>query len=216
MIAIIAILAAILVPIFVTAKSEGRRGACAAHMKQIATAMAAYADDYCGFLPDCVKINPDGPGHNDHGWPAKLHVKLQRYCRSGTLFWCPGDRFQCVPYPKPGGREQYYTIFSAFGSSYQNYAEMDCYQRDNWPALNRMQSDLYGVKWPILLSGISRPTRTRLVRDAIPFHNRSGGGGSPWHWNEIFADGHIQTMKSSEQAGGDPSWGFSYDTGGIL
>lgn len=216
---ILAVLGAILLPLFSTAQAAGRRSACISHLKQIGAALQCYADDYAGRLPDCVKINPyepSNPRHYAHDWPEKLHMKLQPYARNREVFRCPGDRFPCAPYPKPGTRADHFTIFEAFGSSYQNYAEGDCYQKDNSPVLGRMQSDLYGMPWPVPLSHIPKPSKTRLVRDAIPYHIRTGGSGAFWHWNELFADGHVETVKSSESRAGDPNWGFSYDTGGIL
>ena len=50
-IAIIAILAAILFPIFVAAKESGKRAYCQSNLKQLAMATLKYADDYDGTLP---------------------------------------------------------------------------------------------------------------------------------------------------------------------
>ena len=45
-IAIIAILAAILFPVFAQARDKARQTACLTHMRQLATGMAMYAQDY--------------------------------------------------------------------------------------------------------------------------------------------------------------------------
>jgi prepilin-type N-terminal cleavage/methylation domain-containing protein/prepilin-type processing-associated H-X9-DG protein len=50
-IAIIAILAAILFPVFARARGKARQSACSSNMKQIALAMVSYATDYDGMLP---------------------------------------------------------------------------------------------------------------------------------------------------------------------
>ena len=50
-IAIIAILAAILFPIFSQAKDAGRRARCANNEKQLVCALQNYVDDYGGRLP---------------------------------------------------------------------------------------------------------------------------------------------------------------------
>lgn len=50
-IAIIAILAAILFPVFVTAKERGRQARCISNQKQLALAFFGYSDDNDGFLP---------------------------------------------------------------------------------------------------------------------------------------------------------------------
>ena len=50
-IAIIAILAAILFPVFATAREKARQTACASNLKQIGIAMVQYYQDYDEFLP---------------------------------------------------------------------------------------------------------------------------------------------------------------------
>src|SRR5947209_14602569 len=55
-IAIIAILAAILFPVFAQARSKARQAACLSNQKQIGTAVMLYAQDYDEVLPG----NTDG------------------------------------------------------------------------------------------------------------------------------------------------------------
>jgi len=50
-IAIIAILAAILFPVFATARNQARKTQCISNLKQIGTAFGMYAEDYDGLLP---------------------------------------------------------------------------------------------------------------------------------------------------------------------
>jgi len=50
-IAIMAILAAILFPVFAQAREKGRQTACLSNLKQIGVGVAMYAQDYEGFLP---------------------------------------------------------------------------------------------------------------------------------------------------------------------
>ncbi|MCC6484719.1 MAG: prepilin-type N-terminal cleavage/methylation domain-containing protein [Armatimonadetes bacterium] len=50
-IAIIAILAAILFPVFVTARERSRKAVCVSNMKQIGVQFAMYSDDNRGFMP---------------------------------------------------------------------------------------------------------------------------------------------------------------------
>jgi prepilin-type N-terminal cleavage/methylation domain-containing protein/prepilin-type processing-associated H-X9-DG protein len=64
-IAIIAILAAILFPVFATAQESGRRTRCAAQLKQLVQANLSYADDNSGrFVPAASDI----AGENLHRW----------------------------------------------------------------------------------------------------------------------------------------------------
>jgi prepilin-type N-terminal cleavage/methylation domain-containing protein len=53
-IAIIAILAAILFPVFAKAREKARQTACLSGLKQIGTALFVYAHDYDGYLPPSI------------------------------------------------------------------------------------------------------------------------------------------------------------------
>jgi prepilin-type N-terminal cleavage/methylation domain-containing protein/prepilin-type processing-associated H-X9-DG protein len=59
-IAIIAILAGILFPVFARAREKARQTSCASNMRQIALAVAMYADDYANVYPyvySCIERN---------------------------------------------------------------------------------------------------------------------------------------------------------------
>lgn len=51
-IAIIAILAAILFPVFLNVKERARQDKCVSNLRQLALAVTAYADDYSGRSPN--------------------------------------------------------------------------------------------------------------------------------------------------------------------
>ena len=61
-IAIIAILAAILFPVFAQAREKARQSACVSNLKQIGTAFAIYTQDYDGLLPDRRDLKSSLPG----------------------------------------------------------------------------------------------------------------------------------------------------------
>jgi len=56
-IAIIAILAAILVPNFLKARAQGQLAACESNLKNIATALEMYATDYSGDYPVTASVS---------------------------------------------------------------------------------------------------------------------------------------------------------------
>jgi prepilin-type N-terminal cleavage/methylation domain-containing protein len=61
-IAIIAILAAILFPVFARAREKARQASCLSNLKQIALAHMMYAQDYDERMsPECQQPNPGGP-----------------------------------------------------------------------------------------------------------------------------------------------------------
>src|SRR5947209_19605167 len=54
-IAIIAILAAILFPVFAQARGKARQAACLSNLRQAGTALAMYVQDYDERLPNCCQ-----------------------------------------------------------------------------------------------------------------------------------------------------------------
>src|SRR3954467_1196946 len=52
-IAIIAILAAILFPVFAQARDKARQAGCFSNLRQIGTALAMYTQDYDGLIANC-------------------------------------------------------------------------------------------------------------------------------------------------------------------
>src|SRR5206468_2013279 len=64
-IAIIAILAAILFPVFAQARDKARQADCMSNLKQLGTACAMYANDYDGYFPAPGGTEPAYPGNNN-------------------------------------------------------------------------------------------------------------------------------------------------------
>lgn len=84
-IAILALLAAILMPVFGRVRENGRRSACQSNLKQIGLAITQYIQDYDERFPLALYGNLD----NGTGWASGL----QRYTRSYQVLQCPSDRF---------------------------------------------------------------------------------------------------------------------------
>jgi prepilin-type N-terminal cleavage/methylation domain-containing protein/prepilin-type processing-associated H-X9-DG protein len=80
-IAIIAILAAILFPVFAQARDKARGISCLSNSRQIGLAYTMYANDYDGFLP---LTNHAGPGM---GWTDQC----QPYIKNHQVYRCPSD-----------------------------------------------------------------------------------------------------------------------------
>lgn len=80
-IAIIAILAAILFPVFAQARAKARQTACLSNMKQIGLAIIQYTSDYDGVLPPAeVGIEPQ-----ILSWPTLVFP----YVKNEDVFVCP-------------------------------------------------------------------------------------------------------------------------------
>ena len=85
-IAIIAILAAILFPVFARARENARRSSCQSNLKQIGLGMIQYAQDYDEqVLPPSIYVGNNNP-LND----AWFNL-VQPYIKSKQVFNCPSD-----------------------------------------------------------------------------------------------------------------------------
>jgi prepilin-type N-terminal cleavage/methylation domain-containing protein/prepilin-type processing-associated H-X9-DG protein len=84
-IAIIAILAAILFPVFAQAREKARQSSCASNHKQLATALIAYTQDYeNNFAPSRAYILPINNNN------AKIWVEIIKpYVKNESIFLCP-------------------------------------------------------------------------------------------------------------------------------
>ena len=86
-IAIIAILAAILFPVFAQAREKARQTACLSNGKQIGTAFLMYAQDYDENLV-LTSYSPDAAVGTSNSWTNRC----QPYIKSRNLFRCPSDQ----------------------------------------------------------------------------------------------------------------------------
>jgi type II secretory pathway pseudopilin PulG len=89
-IAIIAILAALLLPALGKAKERARRTHCRTNLKQVGLALTLYADDHHGRFPDCTTNNPAFYGN---WWPWDLNTNLVTALEAQgnlrNIFYCP-------------------------------------------------------------------------------------------------------------------------------
>lgn len=133
MIAIVATLAALLLPALRNAKAQAKRVGCVNNLRQIATAMMTYANDYDGYVPGSTYNNsreyspncltpasaPTGPG---------LLSNLG-YLKDPNVIYCPGrkpgDRYTA----KYGGAEGSYYVATT------NKSPNDGYDFSSWHCL---------------------------------------------------------------------------------
>lgn len=113
-IAIIALLAAILFPVFARARENARKSSCANNMKQIGLAMAQYTQDFDEMFP--YGLNSPA-GRRGIGWAGMLRP----YTKSAQLFSCPNDRPKGTP--QPGATAMSYS-FNRFVAA-TNLSELD-------------------------------------------------------------------------------------------
>ncbi|MFP3902987.1 MAG: DUF1559 domain-containing protein, partial [Armatimonadota bacterium] len=87
-IAIIAILAAILFPVFARAREKARQTACLSNVKQLGLAMHMYIQDYDEKFPGRAATTHYPPW--DHPWSYWYKV-IEPYVKNEQLFVCPSE-----------------------------------------------------------------------------------------------------------------------------
>jgi prepilin-type N-terminal cleavage/methylation domain-containing protein/prepilin-type processing-associated H-X9-DG protein len=218
-IAIIAILAAILFPVFAQAREAGRATACRSNLRQIGAALAMYAQDYDGAYP---------AGSNWQGGDAYYPwaTLLLPYTRNEQIFRCPDiprrsirpatlatqviPGFQALTYEQAGYSWNYYTHLPP---------ETDV------ASMGRFLTDRDPVNSPTTESGIPTPSDMIVVgcdnRDLDPYpfdprlqlmmHGCFWDGHAPptLHAegaNYVFADNHVKQVRASFLRGNLRLW----------
>lgn len=89
-IAIIAILAAILFPVFARAREKARQASCSSNLKQIALANLMYAQDYDEKLAaECLTPSGWPPGPNVPQDKYCWRIMVEPYVKNWQVFICP-------------------------------------------------------------------------------------------------------------------------------
>jgi prepilin-type N-terminal cleavage/methylation domain-containing protein/prepilin-type processing-associated H-X9-DG protein len=88
-IAIIAILAAILFPVFAKAREKARQTSCLSNMRQIGTAMMQYVQDYDEMLP--FLVNCPGPPEM-RGPTSQPQGQIHPYIKNAQIWSCPSAK----------------------------------------------------------------------------------------------------------------------------
>lgn len=191
-IAIIAILAAILFPVFAQARERGRMASCISNLKQLGTAFTMYQDDNQDCFPLGSRVGA-WSGSMDDLWPARLdpYIKMLRPGQAlSGVYVCPSSPAK-APDRRPYGYNAYY-LGGAIGA---------------WSSV------------PVKTARIEKPASTIVLLENWNFRDDNGSifcyppdrvpsvcrpdyvWPPGWHGgvsNALFADGHVSGKKHSE------------------
>lgn len=126
-IAVIALLAAIMFPVFARARENARRASCQSNLKQIGLGIHQYAQDYDGRLPmgeiypfgtpaeTCAKTYmPEAPMFNPFKLQPTWMGYIYPYTRSTQIYYCPSGPINSEAFEW----KNYSTADRRFGYSY--------------------------------------------------------------------------------------------------
>ena len=193
-IAIIAILAAMLFPIFAKAKEKARKTQCVGNLKQIGAAVGLYLQDFEEKYPYAQEswtyMRGDG---------QSLAMALRSYVAFPDLWRCPSDIGETFPFDQSAGYGHRTEPFYRVGPS------------DHPRAVRRNDSSYdysggfysYG-KVPLMYRSVSqvhRPSTTYLSGEVRPWHDYKITDKyfeSPGLYNILYCDGHVASRRSWE------------------
>ncbi len=197
-IAIIAILAAILFPVFARARENARKAACQSNLKQLGAAAMMYFQDYDERLISWrVPVRPDyGCSENSFIW---FHHAFQPYMKSWDACICPSTRLVSgagCTYIPPSVR--------SYGTSYGYACEpMGCNEACRLKTLSEIKQP--AALFMIADSGDGACLRPFAGPPGIPPAEigQEGGGCGTYYFephsggvNVAFFDGHVKWVSS--------------------
>jgi prepilin-type N-terminal cleavage/methylation domain-containing protein/prepilin-type processing-associated H-X9-DG protein len=180
-IAIIAILAAILFPVFAQAREKARQTSCLNNQKQWAIAWQMYVQDYDENIPPYA-LRRTSPPWPSAGWGERWYVLIEPYVKNIQIGTCPSDpESRDVGNRFSYGYNGYYLRDPAWG----NAEGADVLSEITYPAECFVTGETQGGGFFLYL-----PTQTSL-HHLVKWDRHSGGS------NYAFADGHAKWLSKA-------------------
>lgn len=217
-IAIIAILAAILFPVFAQAREKARSISCLSNLKQIGLAFLMYTQDYDEAFPDAVsQQSQDGGCAPELEWWGQgggFVILINPYIKNGALYHCPSA--ESPFWANPGHPEGW------CGTPDQT-AVNNLIATAPTGVSYRYRKAFLGASWfnggPITDAMFTRPTDNALATEVDAWHrNRNVGlDAAPVDVNQmdlnaVFVDGHAKYVHGKQWRVNSPlrdmGWGY--------
>jgi prepilin-type N-terminal cleavage/methylation domain-containing protein/prepilin-type processing-associated H-X9-DG protein len=182
-IAIIAILAAILFPVFAKVREKARQTTCVSNLKQIGLGVAQYTQDYDETLPSGWYPDPSG-SNGYYSWNANIVP----YIKSSAVFACPSNSHNTEAYKNGGTAHDGVTVIHR-----------------SYEVLDTPYSAFPGNSVAIKLAAFQTPSSTIGAFDATgdyPTLNENEVGnalfGHIGRPNFQFIDGHVKSLRPAD------------------
>jgi prepilin-type N-terminal cleavage/methylation domain-containing protein/prepilin-type processing-associated H-X9-DG protein len=191
-VAIIAILAAMLLPALSKAREKARQAVCMSNLKQLGIYAVMYTQDYEGYLLPSYRIY--GPGnHRPWSWLLQDALYVRKFPSQGEkLFWCPSER------KKPTGGQAYFGHYG-YNANLPSYVGMKETTGETYPGLKESRVRNTGNTYFIMDVSLTRINAPYKVYDRDQ-DNPNGGPGYRHNLglNIMFADGHVEYKNQSQ------------------
>jgi prepilin-type N-terminal cleavage/methylation domain-containing protein/prepilin-type processing-associated H-X9-DG protein len=202
-IAIIAILAAILFPVFAQAREAARKSSCLSNLKQIGTAVAMYNQDFDGIYP-MVRY---ATGGNHLTWKQEIYP----YTKNAGIYHCPSNSINqisndadcgygagniAVPIANYG-----WATMTGVSSTPNSFTYYTGASGPNEAQLQQVASTLMVVESTTTCADLCQWC---VASSAGPNNATAHGGMS----NFLFADDHVKSMKWGQTFTPYNMWSF--------
>ena len=187
-IAIIAILAAILFPVFATAREKARQASCASNCKQLGVAIVQYVQDYDEHYPSNVTYSASYT--TGAYWPFEIYP----YVKSVGVFKCPDDT---------GPNNMAASVANGFPGTWGGTD----YSIESYGWNVALEQQPAGAPCPsgLTLSQLNYPSAVCMLVESwgVPVTNQGFGGPTLW-WGAA-AEGSALTWYSLPSGNGGPT-----------
>jgi prepilin-type N-terminal cleavage/methylation domain-containing protein/prepilin-type processing-associated H-X9-DG protein len=184
-IAIIAILAAILFPVFAQAREKGRQAACQSNLRQVMVGYRMYMDDYDGFPPaliECLGRSGLRAADDPQSAPALLNPYLKNY----AIWICPSARG--FNEDEPVGKRNTYAIYALSGGSLYR----DINKAEDDASTVTVFWDNHSYSRYTALGAVGNPPILTGTKKTFPHSGVKRATGANGGANQVFLDGHVK------------------------
>jgi len=188
-IAIIAILAAILFPVFARAREAARTSSCVSNLKQIGIAAQMYSQDYDELVVPLSYTGAAGVTTPDNLGAFRWVWLLQPYMKNLQIRTCPSDKSDPKGYNKPSDPNYgyYVGLFPSYGYNSDYFV----------PDPDGASGPVPGA--PISLASIGAPSSTLMFADST--YSTAGAAGTG---DTAFHNGYYRVSPPASWTGAPP------------